>query len=373
MSSFKKTFLPVRVFSKVAIRRAFRDKTAIFFVFLFPLIFLFVFGGIFGKNSDTSFRVALINESSSQFAKQFVEDANKQKVFKIDTQATTIDKANEKMSRGQLDATIILPAGFGGKQSSQAYPSGEAKVIYTQNNQQAGETLASILKQEFGNINAKFVKVQTPFTVKTQQTSQQALTQFDYTFAGLLGFSIIGMGIFGPVNIFPELKKQGILRRLHTTPLRVWQYFTANMVSQAVVGLMSIAVMYVVAITVFHLNVVSGTVPELIFFLILSIVMILGIGLAIGGWAKNERQAAPLSNIVVFPMMFLSGTFFPRFLMPQWLQNVSTFLPLTPVIDGIRLITTEGKHLTALGPQLALIIGWMIIIYLIAFRVFRWE
>jgi ABC-2 type transport system permease protein len=71
--------------------------------------------------------------------------------------------------------------------------------------------------------------------------------------------------------------------------------------------------------------------------------------------------------------MFLSGTFFPRFIMPEWLQNVSNVLPLTPVIDGIRLIATEGKHLVDIGPQLGLIGIWMIIIYLIAFRVFRWE
>ena len=68
----KKDFLAVRVFAKIGIRRALRDKTAIFFIFLFPLIFLFIFGGIFGKNSDVSFRVALINQSQSQFAKKFV-------------------------------------------------------------------------------------------------------------------------------------------------------------------------------------------------------------------------------------------------------------------------------------------------------------
>ena len=101
--------------------------------------------------------------------------------------------------------------------------------------------------------------------------------------------------------------------------------------------------------------------------------MILGIGLALGGWAKNERQVAPLGNIIVFPMMFLSGTFFPRFLMPGWLQTASGFLPLTPVIDGIRLIATEGKHLTQIGPQIGLVGLWLVVIYFIAFRVFRWE
>jgi ABC-2 type transport system permease protein len=88
------------------------------------------------------------------------------------------------------------------------------------------------------------------------------------------------------------------------------------MISQAVIGLVSLAVMFAVAIAVFHLKVV-GNYLEIIIFIVLSIITILGIGLAIGGWAKNERQAAPLSNIVVFPMMFLSGTFFPRFAMPN--------------------------------------------------------
>lgn len=368
----KKAFLPVIVFAKVAVRRAFRDKTALFFIFAFPLIFLFVFGGIFGKNSSVSFRVALINQSDSQFATQFVEQIKTEKVFKIDTATDTLDKANEKMKRSQLDAAIILPSDFGQKKADQPYPSGQAIVSYTQNNQQAAQTLSSILDEQFKGINNKFITTMAPFSVKLQQNNQKALSQFDYTFAGLLGFSIIGLGIFGPVNVFPELKKQGVLRRLHTTPLRVWQYFVANALSQSVVGLISMVLMFIVAMTVFHLK-VSGNFIELTLYLILSIIMVLGIGLALGGWAKNAQQAAPLANIVVFPMFFLSGTFFPRFLMPQWLQSVSNFLPLTPVIDGIRLIATEGKHLTALGPQLGLIVGWMIVVYFIAFRVFRWE
>ena len=59
--------------------------------------------------------------------------------------------------------------------------------------------------------------------------------------------------------------------------------------------------------------------------------------------------------------------------MPEWLQNVSAWLPLTPVIDGIRLITTEGLHLVQILPQIAMVGGWLIVIYIIAFKVFRWE
>jgi ABC-2 type transport system permease protein len=369
-----KSLYTVMVFAKLNTKRFFRDRLALFFGILFPLIFLFVFGGLFGhSDSNVSFNIALLNQSDTQYAKQFADGLQQDgKTFEIDKQVTTQAQAEEKMNRSQIDATLIIPPDFGEPVKGKNTPSGQVKVLYTQNNTQAGQVLVSALQESFKPLNSKFVPVELPFTARGEQLNRKSLSQFDYTFAGLLGFSIIGLGIFGPVNIFPELKKQGILRRLHTTPIRVWQYFMSIVASQVLQGLLSIGIMFAVAISIFNLKVV-GNFAEIIIWLVISITMILGIGLALGGWAKNERQAAPLSNIIVFPMMFLSGTFFPRFLMPEWLQNVSAFLPLTPVIDGIRLMATEGKGLVDLGPQLAMMAAWLVVIYVIAFRVFRWE
>ncbi|OJU88237.1 hypothetical protein BGO17_04685 [Candidatus Saccharibacteria bacterium 49-20] len=372
MKNFKRSWFTVFTFVRINTKRFFRDRTAIFFTIGFPLIFLFVFGSLNGSNSSVSFNVALVNQSSTAFAKDFEKNLDESDTIKVNQEVTSLDEAKEKMSRSELDATIILPDDFGAIQEGTTYPSGEVKVLYTQNNTQSGVALTSILQSQFQVINNKLVPTVTPFTVAGEELNENSLSAFDYTFAGLLGFAIIGMGIFGPINVFPELKKMGILRRLSTTPLRVWQYFVSTMIGQAIIGLVAIAVMFAVAIAVFHLQVV-GNWLELAIFIIFSIAMILGIGLALGGWAKNERQVAPLANIVVFPMMFLSGTFFPRFLMPEWLQNITTFLPLTPVIDGIRLITTEGAHFINILPQIGLIGAWMVVIYLIAFKVFRWE
>ena len=368
----RKSLFTVWVFTRLNTRRFFRDRLAIFFGILFPLIFLFVFGSINSGNNDTSFKVAVINQSQTSFSKEFVGVINKNKVFKVDSKITTLDQAKDKMSKSQLDGTIVLGPEFGAIKAGQSTPSGQATVIYTQNSSSAGQTLTSILDSSFKSVNAKFIRAEAPFTVVGKQLNEKSLSAFDYTFAGLLGFSIVGIGIFGPINVFPELKKQGVLRRLHTTTLRVWQYFLSTVASQAVIGLVSLAVMFAVALTVFNLKVV-GSWLDIIAWLVLSITVILGIGLAVGGWARNERQAAPLGNIVVFPMLFLSGTFFPRFLMPEWLQNLSNYLPLTPVIDGIRMIVTEGKSLLDLGPQIGLLAVWLVVIYAIAFRVFRWE
>jgi ABC-2 type transport system permease protein len=367
----KKELYTVWVFTRLNTRRFFRDRLALFFGIMFPLIFLFVFGGISGKSANSvSFKVALLNESNSAFAKQFVQETKNNKVFKVDETITTLSAANDKMNKSQLDGTIVLPPDFG--KVVNGTPTGQAKILYTSNNEQAGQTLTAVMQTEFKGINSKFVPAAEPFTVTGVRTKNKALTSFDYTFAGLLGFSILGIGIFGPINVFPELKKQGILRRFHTTPIKVWQYFVSTVFTQIATGLVGLAVMFLAALTVFHLKVL-GNYFEIALFLIFGITVILGIGLAIGGWAKNERQAAPLSNIIVFPMMFLSGTFFPRYLMPHWLQGVSSYLPLTPIIDGVRFMTTEGKHIIDLGPQLGIMAVWLVVIYAIAFRVFRWE
>jgi ABC-2 type transport system permease protein len=368
-SALAQKLFTVWTFFLINLKRLFRDRLALFFTFLFPLIFLFVFGSL-SNNKAVSLHVALLDSSSTSSAKEFVKQIEHNQTLKVDTSITSINDANQSMSRGETDATIEIPSNFG--EVKQGVPSGQVIVDYTENNEEAAQTLVSILQSVFQNINAKLVKTTTPFTVVSKSNNENSLSSFDYTFTGLLGFAILGAGIFGPMNIFPELKKMGILRRLHTTPLRVWQYFLSNMLGQAVTGLMSTGVMLLVAILVFKLKVV-GSYLDLAVFLVFGIVLILGIGLALGGWAKNERQAAPLGNIIVFPMMFLSGVFFPRFLMPQWLQSITNYMPLTPVIDGARMILTEGKSIFDLGPQLAVMGVWLVIVYVIAFRVFRWE
>lgn len=225
----KKSLFTVYVFFKINTRRFFRDKLALFFSIGFPLIFLFVFGGLNSGNSGASFKVAVINQSTTQYAKNFVDHAGDGGVLKVNSDITDLDEAKEKMTRSEIDAAIVLPEDFGEVKPGMTVPSGEAKVIYTQNNQQSAQALKSVLALQFGVINSQLVKTETPFTVASEQLNERSLSAFDYAFAGLVGFAIIGMGIFGPINVFPELKKMGILRRLSTTPLRVWQYFLSVM------------------------------------------------------------------------------------------------------------------------------------------------
>lgn len=381
MEKIKKSLLPIITYVPIDVRRLFRDKVAIFFVFLFPLIFLFVFGSIMGGDNSVSFRVGLINNADNEFATQFVnetfpKDADKKEgedmIFKVDEEVTNMEQAQEKMNRGQIDATIILPEDFGTVKPGQQFPSGEAQIIYDQNSQSAGTTLSSIMDGIFKEVNKGLVPTETPFTVRAESTATKGLSQFDYTFTGILGFTLLSLGIFGPTSVFPRLKQRGVLRRYQLTTLKVWQYFVGNVLSNAFVGILSVATMFLAAVAIFDLN-MRGSYLNLIVVVILGVILLFGIGLAIGGWARTENQAAPLAQIATLPMMFLSGVFFPTFLMPEFLQNITKFIPLTPIIEALRLVVTENASLLDLGSQLAIIGGWTVIIYIVAFKFFRWE
>lgn len=348
-----------------------RDKTALFFTFLFPLLFLFVFGSLNRGNNDISFDIAIINHSNTQFATQFVDQIKQNKTFKINNKVSSLSDAKERMGRGEIDSIIELPKGFG-QPNEKGIPSGNLIVYYEQANPQTGQTLASIMQRVLDGINKKLTNHVDPFTVEQKPTKTANLTYFDYLFAGLLGFSILGLGIFGMANGFPADKKVGILRRLRATPLSASQLVIGTALHYLVIGIVSLVLMFLVGILVFNFN-MRGDYFNFAIFAILGILLMFGFGLLIGGWAKNEQQAAPLSQLVALPLMFLSGTFFPRYLMPDWLEKITYYLPLTPVIDGMRLILTEGRTVLQLGSEMLIMAVWMVVVYAAAIKLFRWE
>ncbi len=372
MQKLKDSLLPVTTFVPIDVKRLFRDKVAIFFVFVFPLIFLLIFGSIFGEDNNVSFRLALFNQSESELAVQLEQQMIESEFFQIDEDVVDNEAAEEKMSRGQLDAIVILPSDFGQTEEGDTYPSGEIEILYDQSNETGGQTLASVLDSMMNEVNQQFVDTSVPFTVDTKSTAIEGSSSFDYVFAGIMGFTLLSLGIFGPTTVFPRLKQKGVLRRYKSTPLRVWQFFTGNVLSNAFIGLISLVLMFTAAVLVFDLN-MRGNYLNLAIVVLLGTILMFGIGLAIGGWAKNENQAAPISQLVVLPMMFLSGVFFPVFLMPELLQKITQFIPLTPIIDSIRLVVTENASLLDLSSEILIMVAWTVVIYLLAFKLFRWE
>lgn len=350
--------------------RFYRDKVGLFFTFLFPVIFLLIFGTI-SSGSSMSFKLAIINQSDSQFAKEFVKNATDDEVFKVDESITELESAKEQMGRGELDGAIVLPESFGQLEDDKM-PAGQLQVYHSPNSEQAGSTISAIMEQILDGINREMGQPAPRFAVEQVSTGEDGMSSFDYTFSGLLGFTILGTSIFGLANVMPAEKQRGSFRRLRAAPFRSSQLIIGNALHYLILTMLSLLLMITIGILMFDFT-MRGSWLQFGVFAVVSSVMMIGFGLLIGGWAKNENQAAPLTNLVAFPLMFLSGIFFPRFLFPEWLQGVTGFIPLSPVIDGMRQIMTENASLMQLGPELAMIVAWAIMLYALTAAVFRWE
>lgn len=356
--------------TKAFTRRYFRDKVALFFTFAFPLIFLLIFGTIFGGDEGPSFTVAVFNNSKTEIAQGFESEVKKNESIKLKDVAN-IDDAKTLMGKGELDSILEIPATFGNPDQN-GKPSGNVIVYFEESNPQAGQTFSGLIQGMIGEFNVHLIHERTPLGVTSQATKTAGLERFDYTLAGLIGFSMMSLGIFSMSEGFTGDKKAGALRRMQVAPIKAWQLILATAINRIFVGLISVAIMFVAALVIFDFK-MRGDYLSFLTLTIISITCLFGFGMAIAGWARDANQAAPLTQIITMPMMFLSGVFFPTFLMPEWLQSVTAFIPLTPIIDGLRLILTESRTVFEIGPQLAVIGIWTLIIYIISFKVFRWE
>src|SRR6267154_3453666 len=112
LKQWQRKYYTVWAFFTINLRRVFRDKLALFFMFLFPLIFLFVFGSLNKGSGSISLNVAVINRSDSAFSQKFVKQLQASKVIKVNKEVKNFSTANQKMSRGEIDATIELPDSF---------------------------------------------------------------------------------------------------------------------------------------------------------------------------------------------------------------------------------------------------------------------
>jgi hypothetical protein len=158
---------------KIDIRRLFRDKVAIFLHICIPFNILILFSVVYSVVKVTYlFNVALINNSKSDFANSFVKQVDENDVFKVKADIKNVDDAKERMNRGELDATIILPEDFGVVHSGKLHPTGQAEV-FIRSKQSTGlvRHWRPFLDGVFRGINAKFVSTEMPFNVKTTSTA----------------------------------------------------------------------------------------------------------------------------------------------------------------------------------------------------------
>jgi ABC-2 type transport system permease protein len=176
--------------------------------------------------------------------------------------------------------------------------------------------------------------------------------------------------IFGLANA----RDQGILKRIRGTPLSPWIYLTSWLAGGIVTGLAAMAVMVAVSIPAFHLHIYPRLLPAAFVTAILGAATLGALGLAVSTFVRRADTAPTIANLTLFPVLFLSGVFFPLHGAPEWTLRVAHLFPLSHLVEAFTACFsphTQGSGFAA--RDLAMIALWGLGGLAFAARRFQWE
>lgn len=352
-----------------SLKMYFRNKTALFFSLFFPIVFITVFGLIF-KNNGSTFKIDATNQSGTQLASQFEQQLKKVPAFKI--KDVSQSQAADDLNKGNVDLTVLVPADFGQVTKGRTDPS---KIIAHYNAERPGngQAAAQIVQELTGGFNQAITHTPTVVSVEATGVKTKNLTYIDFLLPGMIGLSIMQIGIFSVAFAFVSYKTTGMLRRLQATPTRPGYFLTAQGITRLIMAVLQTALLATIGIALFSFHLAPENYLSFFVLAILGSAVFQAFGFAIAGWAKNEDQAQPVAQLIQFPMMFLSGTFFPRDGFPPVLNFITGFLPLTYLADALRHVANDNASLWAVRGDLLGLIVWGLIAGAIAVKVFSWE
>jgi ABC-2 type transport system permease protein len=343
-----------------------RDRQAMFWTLAFPLIFIFLFGAIF-TGGTSKLKLGWADEDSS------AASAELRTIFEhvpsVELVVTTKDDALAKFQHGDVAGVVEVPKGYGDEiAGAQAGQGSTASVnLFTDPSQQTQSA------QVKGLVPAILAQVGRPPLIQPtfQDLKTQDLNAVSYLVPSILGMALMQLGIFSAIPLVADREKL-ILKRLSATPLRRWQLVGSNIVMRLIIALVQMAIIVGVGAAVFGVK-ITGNIAAIAGLAVLGSVAFISLGYVIASFAKSEDSANGMTSVVQFPLMFLSGTFFPIDAMPQALQGVARVLPLTYLSDAMRQVMVNGAALFPLWVCVAVLAGWTVVCFGIAARFFRWQ
>jgi ABC-2 type transport system permease protein len=347
-----------------------RNRTALFFSLFLPLVIMLIFG-VLNFEGSTTIALGVVDEAGTDASAAFVDELSEYEYLEISDGDRSAEL--DALETGDRGFVLVVPADFeltlGAETGLVAYAStsdpAQAQVARGLLQQAVGSAIASASGAPVGR-DSGFT---SPVTFESVEARD--LGYIDFLVPGIVGMTVMQLGLFGVAFGFVQLKRTGALRRLFATPTSPAYFLSAQVASRLVLGYVQVVILIGIGIW-FGLQ-MFGSWLVLAVIVGLALLIFLAVGFGVAGWAKNEDQAAPVANLISLPMLFLSGVFFPRDAMPEFLRSITQFMPLTYVNEALRGVMNEGAGLADLGPQLLGMGVWAVITFVIAVRLFKWE
>ncbi|MFL5687201.1 MAG: ABC transporter permease [Chloroflexota bacterium] len=356
--------------TRANIRSYTRDRAALFWTLAFPLIFIFMFGFIFQGGSQSRLKLGWADQDTSPAATQLREAFTAQ--AGTDVVDASKDDALAKMRQGDVDAVIVVPAGYGEGVTAGAAGSGGPTSIVVFTDPSRSNLVASVYQAVGAVLGVVNLGGRPPLVVPQAETLQtENLNFISYFVPSILGLSVMQVGIFAAIPLVADREKL-ILKRLAATPLKRWQLVGSNVLMRLLIALVQTVIIVGVGVAAFNVE-ITGSLLLAMAFVALGAMAFLALGYVIASFAKTEDAANGMTSVVQFPMMFLSGTFFPIASMPDFLQTIARLIPLTYLADALRQVMVGGAAFAPLYVCAAVLAAWLVGCFFVASRTFRWQ
>ena len=208
-----------------------------------------------------------------------------------------------------------------------------------------------------------------------QKVPGRVYRSIDFVLPGQLGFSLLSAGVFGVAFLFFNLRQQLVLKRFYATPIRRLYIILGEALSRVLFQLLTAIIIIGIGHFAFKFTLVQGwiTFASIMLLSFIALLLFMGFGFIVSGVAKNESSIPPFANLITLPQFLLAGTFFSIDNFPSWMQPFCKILPLTHFNNAMRNISFEGASLMSTWPDISILLLWMVVVYAIAFKIFKWE
>jgi ABC-type multidrug transport system permease subunit len=372
----------------IRLREFWREKEAVFWVFVFPVLMAFALGIAFRNTTPQKLYIAVENTGPTASGPGPIEIYNAlARSADIEPSLLSPNDAAQALRSGKV-ALVVRPASNTGRES-QASTNGKQEATLT--GREATRTLDSQPLSHAFDYRYDPTRPESRMARLTVDDAlQRAMGRADVTSAadetvtepgaryidflvpGLIGLNLMGSGIWGIGFAVVSARNRKLLKRFAATPMRRSHYLFSFMLSRLIFLALEVGAIMGFGWLVFgvkvHGSLLSLTVVSLVGGLSFS-----GIGALLAARPETIEGISGLANFVMLPMWLLSGTFFSSARFPQVLQPFIKALPLTAINDALRAIVNEGSSLAANWSQLVVLLVWGLLSFTIALRIFKWK
>lgn len=354
--------------TKGSLKAIFRSPSAVIFSFVFPLIFILVFGFIGGGGITVRIAFKNLADTNNILIKNGLLKNQSIKVVKKNE-----EEARKEIAKGNIAALIEL--------DSTALGNGRYQYIIKTTTSSASIDRYPILQSQIGEVIRRadeqiFPQRQTIAKIEKQPDIPGRLYKtIDFILPGQLGFSLLSAGVFGVAFMFFSLRNTLVLKRFFATPIKRTYIVLGEGLSRVLFQMLTAVVIISMGYFFFGFTLVHGFITffDMLVLSFLGLLVFMGFGFIVSGLATSDSTIPPFANLITLPQFLLSGTFFTIDAFPKWLQPISRALPLTHLNNAMRSVAFEGANLWDVRSEIGIILIWGIVVYIVAIRVFKWE